>query len=97
RPAARRQELVSTAMTLRRRLSVVVVLALGLALGACASGPKFTEIESTFPPLDPSQGRIFIYRTAILGAAVQPSVKLNGEVVGAAVPDGFFFVDRPPG
>jgi hypothetical protein len=84
-------------MMLRRHLSLVVVLTLGLALGACATGPKFTELESTFPTLEPSLGRIFIYRTAILGAAVQPSVKLNGEVVGSAVPNGFFFVDRSPG
>ena len=30
-------------------------------------------------------------------AAVQPDVKLNGEVVGTAVPNGFFYVDRPAG
>jgi hypothetical protein len=35
-------------------------------------------------------------RTSV-GAAVQPKVKLNGEVVGQAVSHGFFFVDRPPG
>jgi hypothetical protein len=33
----------------------------------------------------------------VLGAAVQRAVKLNGEVVGKAVPQGFFYVDRPPG
>jgi hypothetical protein len=33
----------------------------------------------------------------VLGAAVQPKVKLNGEVVGSAVPGGFFYVDRSPG
>jgi hypothetical protein len=81
----------------RRRFSVIVALALGLALSACATGPKFTELESTIPALDPSLGRIFIYRTTVFGAAVQPNVKLNGEVVGSAVPNGFFFVDRPPG
>ena len=38
-----------------------------------------------------------MYRTTIFGAAVQPSVRLNGEVVGKATPRGFFYVDRPPG
>jgi Protein of unknown function (DUF2846) len=42
-------------------------------------------------------GRIYFYRTALIGAAVQPDVKLNGEVVGKAVPNGFFYADRPAG
>ncbi len=33
----------------------------------------------------------------MLGAALQPEVKLNGEVVGKAVPNGFFYVDQEPG
>jgi hypothetical protein len=28
---------------------------------------------------------------------VQPEVRLNGEKVGKAVPNGFFYVDRPAG
>jgi hypothetical protein len=48
------------------------------------------------PPAE-GQGRIFIYRTIVLGAAVQPSVKVNDAVVGSAVPKGFFYVDRPAG
>jgi hypothetical protein len=42
-------------------------------------------------------GRVFFYRTSILGAAIQPDVKLNGEKVGSAKPKGFFYVDRPAG
>ena len=42
-------------------------------------------------------GRIYFYRTSLLGAAVQPEVRLNGEVVGKAVPNGFFYADRPAG
>jgi hypothetical protein len=68
-----------------------------LTLAACASGPRFLEMSGNIPSLAADGGRIYIYRTTVLGAAVQPSVKLNGEVVGSAVPDGFFYVDRPPG
>ena len=32
-----------------------------------------------------------------MGAAVQPSVYLNKEKVGDAVPQGFYYVDRNPG
>jgi hypothetical protein len=68
-----------------------------LTLAACASGPSFSEMSSKIPNLAADGGRIYIYRTTVLGAAVQPSVKVNGDVVGSAVPQGFFYVDRPPG
>jgi hypothetical protein len=42
-------------------------------------------------------GRIYLYRTSVLGAAIQPKVKLNGEVIGKAVPKGFFYVDKKAG
>lgn len=66
-------------------------------LAACASGPKYADIAPTLEAPSTDAGRIYIYRTALLGAAVQPEVKLNGEVVGRAVPGGFFYLDRPPG
>ena len=68
-----------------------------LVLAACASGPKFAEVQDKLAARPADTGRIYIYRTAIIGAAVQPSVKLNGEVIGSAVPQGFFYVDRPAG
>jgi len=33
----------------------------------------------------------------MLGAAIQPSIMLNGTVVGDSKPGGFFFVDQAPG
>jgi hypothetical protein len=66
-------------------------------LSGCATGPKYGEVRNTIPTLNPEQGRLFIYRTTAVGAAVQPDVKLNGEKVGTAKPKGFFYVDRPPG
>jgi hypothetical protein len=37
-----------------------------------------------------------VIKTALMGAAGQPAVRVNGEVVGSAVPNGFFYVDRAP-
>jgi hypothetical protein len=54
-------------------------------------------MQSSLPALTSDNGRIFVYRSTVLGAAIQPSVKINGDVVGSAVPQGFFYVDRPPG
>ncbi len=70
-----------------------------LLLTACAtSGPSFTQTQATATPIAADSGRIFFYRpSSIMGAAVQPSIKLNGVVVGSSIPGGYFFVDRPAG
>jgi hypothetical protein len=73
-------------------LAAVAVLA-----GCATSGATYTELQAKLAPPPADEGRIFIYRTIILGAAVQPSVKVNGVVVGSAVPHGFMYVDRPAG
>lgn len=68
-----------------------------LMLSACASGVKFTEMNPSTMPIDQDSGRIFFYRTTVLGAALHPDIRLNGTKVGDSVPQGFFYVDRPPG
>jgi hypothetical protein len=77
---------------------VIFALTVSLLLAGCAtSGLKYSEFKPTVSNVNPDDARIYIYRTTVLGAAVQPEVKLNGEVVGRAVPRGFFYVDRKPG
>lgn len=62
----------------------------------CASGPKYGQVR--IAQLGQENGRIYFYRiTGAFGAAIQPAVKLNGQVVGVAKPTGFFYVDRAPG
>lgn len=73
------------------------LVGLAFFLAGCASGPKYAQVRGTFPALGPEQGRIYIYRTTALGAAVQPAVKLNEQEVGSAKPKGFFYVDTPAG
>lgn len=68
-----------------------------LTLSACASGVKFTEMNPSTMPKDQDSGRIFFYRTTVLGAALQPDIRLNGTKVGDSIAQGFFYVDRPPG
>jgi len=77
------------------RLSVLFVLF--LLVGCATTGPKFTELSSHITNVAPNLGRIYFYRTSVLGAAIQPEVKINGEGVGKAVPNGFFYVDKVPG
>ena len=83
---------------MQTRVAALAIVAASLLLSACAtSGPKFSEMGATMAAAKPDMGRIYFYRTALIGAAVQPEVRLNGETVGKAVPNGFFYVDRPAG
>ena len=76
----------------------IVVVFITLLLGGCATtGPKYSELAPSISNHSSETGRIYVYRSSSFGAAIQPEVKLNGEVIGKAVPYGFFFVDREPG
>jgi hypothetical protein len=68
-----------------------------MMLSACATGAPFSEINPSLIPEAPETGRIFFYRPSGVGAAVIPNVVLNGETVGKAVGQGFFYIDRPAG
>jgi uncharacterized protein DUF2846 len=80
---------------LLKLLTILVVLS--LFYGCATSGPKYSELMPNISTLPPDSGRIYIYRPSAFGAAVQPDVKLDGEVVGKAVSHGFFYVDKKPG
>jgi hypothetical protein len=71
---------------------VIVLVLLG-----CASGPKLREVKETIPKLADDQARIYFYRATIVGAALRPDIKLNGQVIGESKADGIFFKDVSPG
>ncbi len=78
------------------RFGIAAVAAVLLA--GCASGVKHSEMASSIPSLQAGQGRIYFFRnSSMVGAAVQPEIRLNGVVVGQSQPGGFFYVDRPAG
>jgi hypothetical protein len=81
-----------------RRLAACAAAAIAsIMLVGCASGPKFSDYRRTAPPCSAGQGRIWFYRPSAFGAAVQPAVRMDGRVVGRAVPHGFFSADTTPG
>jgi hypothetical protein len=84
---------------MKRRLAVAASLTLAALLAGCAaSGPKFAEVAKTMPTIKPGEGRIYFFRSdSMFGAAMQPEIRLNNQVVGTSKPGGFFFVDRPAG
>lgn len=78
-------------------VKLLSICMLALTVVGCATGPKYTEVKSSIPTLAPDKGRIYFYRSGTMfGSGIQPSVTLNGVVVGESKPGGFFFVDVPP-
>lgn len=79
------------------RMLLATVAATSLLAG-CASGVKHSEMAASIPTVKAGEGRIYFLRSAsMFGAAIQPDIRLNNEVVGESKPGGFFFVDRPAG
>jgi len=75
-----------------------LIVSLVITLVGCASGVKHKDMASSIPSLNADQGRIYFYRSSsMLGAAIQPNIKLDGTVVGESIPGGFFYVDSPAG
>jgi Protein of unknown function (DUF2846) len=82
---------------MKRSLNFVLLVLAAAVVTSCASGPKFTELKPDMAANSPEMGRIFFYRTTAFGALLKPDVLLNGEKVGEATAQGFFYVDRPAG
>lgn len=81
-----------------RRFVLASALAATAILSGCASGPKFAEMSKTIPVIKAGEGRVYFFRSdSMFGAAIQPDIRLNNEVVGSSKPGGFFYVDRPAG
>lgn len=81
-----------------KNLGTVILVLGALLVSACASGPKFSEVEQSISALPDGNARIFFYRTQIvMGAAIQPSIILNQEKVGSCEPGGVFYKDVEPG
>lgn len=85
-------------MSLKNIFHTVLICTLLPLLAACASGPTYKDLSAKEAPPAANMARVYVYRTgSMFGAAVQPSVKLDGQKVGDAVPGGYFYVDVPAG
>ena len=77
--------------------NILALCAFTLLAGCATGGARYADVNVGAPKLAPDRGRVYFYRTSILGFAIQPDIKLNGQSVGSAAPGGFFFVDRARG
>ena len=80
-----------------RILKFLAAALIVLMMVACATGSSLKEQAAAVPALGTGQGRIYFYRTSVVGGAYQPDVLLNGQKVGDAKPRGVFFRDVAPG
>jgi len=80
-----------------KHVAAAMAIVLAASLIGCASGPKFSDAQTTLQPLPEGQGRVYFYRTQTMGAAVQPTIYLNGQAIGSCEPDGVFVKDLAPG
>lgn len=54
-------------------------------------------MASKIPALKSDEGRIYVYRDSVFGAAITPAVYANGQEVGRSMANSFFYIDRPAG
>jgi hypothetical protein len=81
-----------------RLIKIIIICLVVVLTGCAASGTKYKDMMSSIPPVPADKGRIFFYRmSSVIGAAVQPSIMLDGVKVGDSRRGGFFYVDRAPG
>lgn len=82
----------------RNFLRILGASAVVVALAGCASGAKFQDMANSMPTMKAGEGRVYFLRSSsMFGAAIQPDLRLNGQVVGESKPGGFFYVDRIAG
>lgn len=83
---------------MRRNFFKLALAGCVVALAGCATGVKHEQMASSMPSLKADHGRIYFFRSAsMIGGAIQPDIRLNGQIVGQSRPGGFFYVDRPAG
>ncbi|MBW8639152.1 DUF2846 domain-containing protein [Hoeflea sp. WL0058] len=81
---------------MNRLLHTVVFFPL-ILLSACATGTVVSKSPEAKSPIPSGKSRIVVYRTQIVGMAVQPSVKVDGQKTGLCSPNGLFYVYVTPG
>lgn len=72
------------------------LLCVSMAFAGCASsGPTGRELLTG--SINPQIARLVIYRTNVMGLAVQPDYNVDNKKVGASTPNGFVLCELAPG
>ncbi len=81
------------------RTLLLLLLGVACSVGACrAPASSDASASPTVTPVPDGMGRIYFYRkSGFGGAALKPTVMLNGVPAGQSAPGVYFVVDREPG
>jgi len=83
---------------MRRAFLRSLALFAAVLVAGCATGMKHEQMASSMPAIKSGEGRVYFLRSSsMVGAALQPEIRLDQQVVGQSKPGGFFYVDRPAG
>jgi hypothetical protein len=78
--------------------AAILVAAMPIAPAWSRTHATYATMHAGEPALAPENGRIYFYRdSGFVGFALQPSIRLNDDVVGDSEPGHYFYVDRPAG
>lgn len=67
--------------------TVGALLALGMGVSACATGESLEQTAPSITPVASDMSRIVVYRTQIIGAAVQPKILIDDEETDRCQPN----------
>ena len=83
-------------MNFSKILSLILIT---VSLSACAtSGAIYSDVTPTLKPIPNNKARLFVYRENTgMGAAIQPSIYLDGTKIGDSVPNSFIMKDIDTG
>lgn len=77
---------------------MIAAIVFAILTGCAATGPLYSDISASIPPVPADKGRIYFYRSdTMFGAAVTSDIRLNGKVVGRSERASVFYVDQAPG
>lgn len=77
---------------------MIAAIVFAILTGCAATGPLYSDISASIPPVPADKGRIYFYRSdTMFGAAVTSDIRLNGKVVGRSERASVFYVDQSPG
>lgn len=68
-----------------------------LTLVGCASGAAIKDSKEAAAAIPDGMGRVVVYRTGVLGTAIQPTVSIDGVKKGTCQPKGAFMANVKPG
>jgi predicted small lipoprotein YifL len=77
---------------------MIAAIVFAILTGCAATGPLYSDISASIPPVPADKGRIYFYRSdTVFGAAITSDISLDGKVVGRSERASVFYVDQTPG